>query len=91
MNTYNGWTNYATWRVNLEMFDSMTVLEFCGRDTVVVSELAAEIKSYAEEMIEEGSQPGYARSYAFAFLSDVNWWEIANHMIADYERDQETA
>ena len=19
--TYNGWTNYATWRVNLEMFD----------------------------------------------------------------------
>ena len=20
-NTYNGWTNYATWRVNLELFD----------------------------------------------------------------------
>jgi hypothetical protein len=19
--TYNGWTNYATWRVNLEIFD----------------------------------------------------------------------
>ena len=21
--TYNGWTNYATWRVNLEIFDGM--------------------------------------------------------------------
>ena len=20
-NTYNGWSNYATWRVNLEIFD----------------------------------------------------------------------
>jgi len=20
--TYNGWTNYATWRVNLELFDN---------------------------------------------------------------------
>ena len=23
-NTYNGWTNYATWRVNLEIFDGMS-------------------------------------------------------------------
>jgi len=22
--SYNGWTNYATWRVNLEMFDGAT-------------------------------------------------------------------
>jgi hypothetical protein len=25
---YNGWTNYATWRVNLEMFDGITANEF---------------------------------------------------------------
>ena len=24
-NTYNGWTNYATWRVNLEMFDGFSI------------------------------------------------------------------
>jgi len=23
MSTYNGWTNYVTWRVNLEIFDGM--------------------------------------------------------------------
>ena len=22
---YNGWTNYATWRVNLEIFDGMDI------------------------------------------------------------------
>jgi hypothetical protein len=91
MNTYDGWTNYETWRVNLEMFDSMTVLEFCGKGSVVVSELAEGIKSYAEEMIEAGSQPGYARSYAFAFLSDVNWTQIASRMLDDFEEGQEAA
>lgn len=25
MMKYNGWTNYATWRVNLEMFDGMQI------------------------------------------------------------------
>jgi dTDP-4-dehydrorhamnose reductase len=91
MSKYNGWTNYATWRVNLEMFDSVTVLEFCGRPATDVGELADEIKSFAEEIIDQGSQEGYARSYAFAFLSEVNWYEIAEHMIKDYERNQEAA
>ena len=25
---YNGWTNYATWRVQLEIFDSMHVEDY---------------------------------------------------------------
>jgi hypothetical protein len=25
--TYNGWTNYATWRVNLEMFDGLDIAD----------------------------------------------------------------
>lgn len=27
-NTYNGWTNYATWRINLEVFDGMSIEDF---------------------------------------------------------------
>jgi hypothetical protein len=23
--TYNGWTNYATWRIHLEIFDGMSL------------------------------------------------------------------
>lgn len=80
---YNGWTNYATWRVNLEMFDGMTASDIMGGNVIVVSELKDALRDWAEEYIEESSQPGYARNYALAFLSDVNWWEIANNMIEE--------
>jgi hypothetical protein len=91
MSKYNGWTNYATWRVNLEMFDAMLVTDICTSRVPVVSELKDDLKEFAEHLIEQSSTDGLARDYALAFLSDVDWWEIANHMIADYERDQETA
>ena len=91
MSKYNGWTNYATWRVNLEMFDGMLVTDICTSRVPVVSELKDDLKEFAEHLIEQSSTEGLARDYALAFLSDVDWWEIANHMMADYERDQETA
>ena len=91
MSKYNGWTNYATWRVNLEMFDGMLVTDICTSRVPVVSELKDDLKEFAEHLIEQSSIEGLARDYALAFLSEVDWWEIANHMIADYERDQEAA
>ena len=38
-NTYNGWTNYATWRVNLEIFDGLTARDITGRGLPAVSDL----------------------------------------------------
>ena len=75
---YNGWTNYATWRVNLEMFDGTTASDI---GTTNAAELQTTLRELAEEMIESTSSEGLARDYAMAFLSDVNWWEIADHMI----------
>jgi hypothetical protein len=66
--TYNGWTNYATWRVNLEMFD--------GSDQYWSADSA---KEFVEEIIIDSTEEGVARDYALAFLSDVNWYEIAEH------------
>jgi hypothetical protein len=78
---YNGWMNYATWRVNLEIFDSMEPEDFDIKDedlgSADVYELAQAMKDYAEQMIEQGSQDGLAKDYALAFLGDVNWYEIA--------------
>jgi hypothetical protein len=65
---YNGWTNYATWRVNLEMFD--------GSDQYWSADSARE---FVEEIIIDSTEEGVARDYALAFLSDVNWYEIAEH------------
>jgi hypothetical protein len=88
-NTYNGWTNYATWRVNLEIFDGMTVRDVTGRSIVPVSDLKDYLQEYAEEVIETTSSEGLARDYAFAFLSEVNWWELANAMLADEEAEED--
>ena len=67
---YNGWTNYATWRVNLE---------FCDDGATEYYTDAESIKDYVVSYIEESSE-GIARSYAMAFIDNVNWHEIAeNH------------
>jgi len=80
--TYNGWTNYATWRVNLEIFDSMNPEDFDlnaeDLGSVDLYELAEAMKNYIEGVIEhEAPHNGIAKDYALAFLGDVNWYEIA--------------
>ena len=71
---HNGWTNYATWRVNLEMFDGWD-----SESDKVTPEL---LKEWAEEGIyaEVERDNSIAASYALAFMSDVNWHEIAKHL-----------
>lgn len=82
---YNGWTNYATWRVNLEIFDGMSARDITGRSLPTVSELREALQEYAEELIYQSSEEGLARDYALAFLSDVDWYDIANHMLSEEE------
>ena len=67
---HNGWTNYATWRVNLEIFDGL-----CS-DMDGEKATAEGCKAYAEEVVSESGE-GYALDYARAFLASVNWHEIA--------------
>jgi len=69
-NTHNGWTNYATWRVNLECFDGMDSCKGMDAET-------------CEDMVIEHiyrQSEGLAYDYAMAFLSEVNWHEIAEHL-----------
>jgi hypothetical protein len=88
--TYNGWTNYATWRINLEVFDGVT-LEDMNTVEVDPYEVSQYLKNYAEEIIFLDSHIGgkspssLLEDYARAFLQEVNWYEIAEHLIADYE------
>lgn len=85
---YNGWTNYATWRVNLEVFDCQeNNWDWFNMDQDVYG-LAQDLKAYVEESIENSSTEGLARDYALAFLSDVNWHEIALHMVAELAEDE---
>jgi len=65
---YNGWTNYATWRVNLEMFDGFDP----GRDID-----AGELEQSAYDTITGSGGPDLIIGYALAFIADVNWYEIS--------------
>lgn len=80
---YNGWTNYATWRVRLEMFDG----DFASDNDLDAYDLGQSLRDTAEEMISEQSE-GLAQDYALAFLAEVNWREIAEHMIEDYREEE---
>ena len=83
---YNGWTNYATWRVNLEMFDGVAFLENHTEDTY---DYAQRLKTYAEDYLSETTEGGLALDYALAFIGDVNWYEIAESMQAEYNDNNE--
>jgi hypothetical protein len=84
--THNGWTNYATWRIQLEIFSDFNLDDWC-LDMLDSVELAEWMKVHVTELLEEAAQPGLARDYALAFLSDVNWNELAQTARDDYAAD----
>lgn len=84
-NTYNGWTNYATWRVNLELIDDIQDKEtFFGiSEYSEAYELAKYIEQYVEECLSNDMPNELTLSYAMAFIAEVNWYEIAQHLIEE--------
>lgn len=87
---YNGWTNYATWRVNLEMVDSNSWREKKedGFTYETIGELADAIKWDCELYLGDeagGYAEGLNHDYAMAFLSDVNWYQIAEYIAEDID------
>jgi len=88
-NRYNGWTNYATWRVNLEIFDGFDPSDYYSDlDTDDTYGLSKCLQDYAEQVLFEcATVEGLAADYARAFLSDVNWYEIAEHMLDEIRAD----
>jgi hypothetical protein len=68
MEKYNGWTNYATWRINLEMFDGYETEEKVDADYC---------KYMAEEYLDMDCDNNLTKDYANAFIHNVNWYEIA--------------
>ena len=84
---HNGWTNYATWRVNLEIID--------GYDWYEHEHVDAE---YVKELVEDavfgtliGNGNGLVEDYANAFLSEVNYHEIAENLINESINEKEEA
>ena len=77
---YNGWTNYDTWRINLEIIDGIEI------DTIICAEY---IKEYVEDVVfsqyELGNGSHLVEDYARAFVSEVNFYEIAQSINEELE------
>lgn len=86
--TYNGWANYETWRVNLEMLDGMTLDDMGVTSTdeddpnIVVRQLADALEAHCVEIVEMDAK-GIALDFALSFLNKVDWREISQHMVDD--------
>tara|TARA_R110000868_G_scaffold396566_1_gene668802 strand:- start:40 stop:273 length:234 start_codon:yes stop_codon:yes gene_type:complete len=67
---YNGWSNYATWRVNLEILGDIEFESEVSPD---------DLKEIVEDVVfTNKSEGGLIEDYARAFISEVNFYEIAN-------------
>ena len=97
---YNGWANYATWRVNLELIDdnwdywSVSLEEMEGEDEADIQyTLTQEVEEYVQQVMDmnDSDNTGLIRSYANAFLADVSYYEIAKHLIEQYELEKQEA
>jgi hypothetical protein len=81
--TYNGWANYETWRINLELIDHDYWIEFINdneplRDS---GELEIVIREFCYDQIDQTVvADGLARNLAYAFLDRVDWRDIARHI-----------
>ena len=78
MSRYNGWTNYATWRINLEIFDGGNWDRYKAQD----------LKEYVQDYLEVMAS-GLALDYALAFIDDVNWHEIAEKIQQETELEED--
>jgi len=75
MSKYNGWTNYATWRVHLEILGDIQFDEHISAD-------------YLKEIVEDCVFSNYeiysgshlVEDYARSFVSNVNYDEIAKYI-----------
>jgi hypothetical protein len=82
MSNYNGWTNYATWRVHLEIIsdyaEAMDLSDYAGDP----DGLELVFGEYAYGVLKMSAH-GIALDYARAFLADANFYEMAVDLLSD--------
>jgi hypothetical protein len=79
---YNGWTNYATWRINLEILGD---IEFENKMS------ADDLKEIVEDCVFNNTveKDCLAADYARAFIQQVNFYEIAQSINEELELQTE--
>jgi hypothetical protein len=104
---YNGWTNYETWNVNLwmdndqgsyeywreraqDIYDNAEADKTFTREEEAAGQLADELRAHHDENMPEIGPSCYSDLLGSA-LGEVNWYEIAEHLIDEVDKEQEPA
>jgi len=83
---YNGWTNYATWRIHLEILGDIKFEE-----PVTIEQL----KKIVEDCVFSNfgtlrlRTPWLIEDYARAFISEVNFYEIQRNINEEIQEENE--
>ena len=89
-NTYNGWSNYATWRINLELLGNYDFAEdILESDNESWRPDVDYLKDLVENWVFENhtGSLGLVEDYARAFVDQVNFHEILEHVLEDIDNE----
>jgi hypothetical protein len=104
-NAYNGWTNYETWNAKLwmdndegsqgywaeraqQLYNDAEADHPFTRDERATLDLSDELKHEHEANMPE-LEPSFYSDILNAALSEVNWYEIAESLIGDVDKEAE--
>ena len=86
INECNGWSNYATWRINMEIFSDLDYTDLFDEFPNVEM-----LEDYVEYIVfDHSGNMGLMEDYARAFLANVNYYEIMEHIKENYQHDKMT-
>ncbi len=86
--TYNGWTNFATWKINLEVIGDIPLEEYFDTKPDQY-DLEDWIRSYIKDILDSSDADDIVRNWAESFISDVNYSELARTYLIDWEDDED--
>tara|TARA_R100001443_G_scaffold16126_1_gene25938 strand:- start:2318 stop:2626 length:309 start_codon:yes stop_codon:yes gene_type:complete len=86
---YKGYTNYATWKVQEELFKDY---DFFQDDYFLEEPTIETLVDLVENWVFENhtGNLGLIEEFARAFLADVNYHEILEHILEDFSNEDQS-
>lgn len=81
MSKYNGWTNYATWRISLEFFNGCEGTDLDPSwERLSLEEQVQVAQEMLNSFVDESICNDYVAGWVHVFIADVNFYEIVNNI-----------
>ena len=95
-NEYNGWANYETWFVNLSLLNGTSLADYGCAPSDSVYDVRRALMAWMDDLLiadlrrSADISASIPHMLAQEFLSNVNWYELAQHMLDEETQDEET-